>query len=132
MWLVLPFEENLTFDNLPDSQKIAPTNTCFKSNMIIQCLINIFYQYQFLMKRIYWKTQVDNLYRYSVKIKATSFGIFQSDISERYFSKFPFFIYFITQRYCSDMPLERKNTSALHVCFIIYVYMLISLSTNIT
>ena len=48
MWLVLPFEENfLTFDKLLDSQKIAPANPYFKSNMIIQCLINIFYQYQF-------------------------------------------------------------------------------------
>ena len=75
--LVLPFVKKFfTFYNLLDSQKIAPTNPCFKSNMIIQCLINIFYQYYFLMKRINRKTQGNNLYRYSVKIKATSLGVF--------------------------------------------------------
>ena len=46
IWLALPFVKNfLTFDNLLDSQKIAPANSYFKSNMRIQCLKNISYQY---------------------------------------------------------------------------------------
>ena len=52
MWLALSFLGNfLILDNLLDFKKDASASSFFKSNMIIQYLENIFYQFWFFNEK---------------------------------------------------------------------------------
>ena len=130
MWLVLSFVENfLTFDNLLDSQKIAPTNSYFKSNMIIQCLINIFDQYQSLMKRINRKIQGDNLYHFPWKSKLLFLVHFRATFQNGIFVNFHFFIYLITSRCCLWYATWKKK-HIIHTYFFYYIFIYVNFVIN--